>query len=183
MFNVPDGVAATVLILFLYGLASFAVRDRWRHKVVISPLKVIADGSGRASLSSAQVFFFTLIVLWLAIYWLLREGTLISLDNSVLGLLGIAVVGSGVGKITDSARFQASAENWAWAKRKNWIKKDFTKASTERVPKISDLLTSDKYFDITRFQAVGFFLGCRYCTSVQWCLGSRCKRFFEVFDR
>ena len=158
MFSVPDEIVSTVLILVLYGLASFAVKNRWQHKIVVSPLKVIADSSGRASLSSAQVFFFTLIVLWLAIYWVLREGTLISVDNSVLGLLGIAVVGSGVGKITDSTRFQASAENWALAKRKNWIKKDFTKASTERAPKISDLLTSDQNFDVARFQAVGFSL-------------------------
>ena len=73
-------------------------------------------------------------------------------------MLGIAIVGSGVGKVTDSIRFRASAENWAWAKRKDWIRKDFTKASTERVPRISDLLTSDQNFDIARFQAVGFSL-------------------------
>ena len=74
MFSVPDEIVATVLILVLYGLASFAVKNRWQHKIVVSPLKVIADSSGRASLSCAQVFFFTLIVLWLAIYWVLREG-------------------------------------------------------------------------------------------------------------
>ena len=156
MLSLGHAIIATILILVLYGLAGFAVKNRWKHKIVVNPLKVIADGSGRASLSSAQVFFFTLIVLWLAIYWVVQEGNLISIDNSVLELLGIAVVGSTVGKITDSTRFQASAENWAWAKRKNWIKKDFTKSSLERIPKIGDLVVSEQRFDITRFQAVGF---------------------------
>ena len=127
MFSILHAIVATVLILVLYGLSSFAVRTRWEHKFVSDPLKIIADASGRASLSSAQVFFFTLIVLWLAIYWVVQEGKLISIDNSVLGLLGIAIVGSGVGKITDSTRFRANGENWAWARKKNWIKKDFTK--------------------------------------------------------
>ena len=158
MFSVPHAVGATVLTLVLYGLASFAVKNRWDHKPVVNPLKVIADGSGRARLSSAQVLFFTMIVLWLAMYWVLQEGKLIPIDNSVLGMLAIAVAGSGVGKITDSTRFQASAVNSAWAKKKKWIKNDFTKVSTERTPKVSDLLTSDQNFDIARFQAVGFSL-------------------------
>ena len=158
MFSVHHAIVATVLILALYVLASFAVKHRWDHKIVVNPLKVIADGSGRASLSSAQVFFFTLIVLWLGMYWVVQEGSLISIDNSVLALLGIAIVGSGVGKITDSTRFQTSAENVAWAKRKKWIKNDFTKAGAGRTPRVSDLLTSDQNFDIARFQAVGFSL-------------------------
>ena len=149
---------ATVLALVLYGLSSFAVRNRWENKILLNPLKIIADTRGRASLSSAQVFFFTLIVLWLAIYWVLRAGQLVPIDTSVLGLLGIALAGSGVGKITDSTRFRATGENWAWARRKKWIKKDFTRASVDRTPKIGDLLTSDGEFDIARFQAVGFSL-------------------------
>ena len=151
-------IAATALVLVLYGLAGFAVRHRWKHWIVLHPLKVIADTSGRASLSNAQVLFFTLIVLWLSIYWVIREGSLVAVDSSVLTLLAIAVAGSGVGMITDSTRFQASAENLAWARRKNWIEKDFTKASTERVPRVGDLLTSDGNFDVARFQAVGFSL-------------------------
>ena len=158
MLSILHAIVAAVPILALYGFASFAVRSRWEHKVLVSPLKVIADASGRASLSSAQVFFFTLIVLWLAIYWVIQEGKLISIGNSVLGLLGIAIVGSGVGKITDSTRFRVTGENWAWARKKHWIKKDFTRESVERTPKIGDLLVSDQGFDIARFQAVGFSL-------------------------
>ena len=158
MFSIIDGIVATVLMLVLYGLASYAVRKQWEHKFILNPLKIIADPSGRASLSSAQVFFFTLIILWLVIYWIVQKGELISMHNSVLGLLGIAIVGSGVGKITDSTRSRATAENWAWALKKKWIKKDFTKLSDKRTPEVGDLLTSDQRFDIARFQSVGFSL-------------------------
>ena len=158
LLSIPHAIGATLAVLVLYGLAGLAIKRRWEHRIVVNPLKLIADASGRASLSSAQVLFFTLIVLWLATYWVTREGTLVSVDNSILGLLAIAVAGSGVGKITDSTRFQATAENLALARRKNWIEKDFTNASAKRAPIIGDLLTSDGNFDVARFQAVGFSL-------------------------
>ena len=158
MPNIPYAIAATVIVIFLYVLAGYAVRQRWEYKITFNPLKIIADFSGRASLSVAQVFFFTLIVVWLAIYWALQVKGLVPIDNSVLGLLGIAIVGSGVGKTVDSTRFRVTVENWAWAKRKGWIKNDFTRVSSEHVPKISDLITSDQGFDIARFQAVAFSL-------------------------
>ena len=149
-------IVATASILILYIAACFAVKNRWNDKITLNPLKIIADPSGKASLSSAQVMFFTLIVLWLAIYWVVQEGELVSIDKSVLVLLGITIVGSGVGKVTDATRFRVTAENWAWVKNKTWIKRDFTRASMERTPRISDLLTTDQGFDIARFQAVAF---------------------------
>ena len=158
MFSITHAITATIIVIFLYVLAGYAVRQRWKYKITFNPLKIIADFSGRASLSGAQVFFFTLIVVWLATYWSLQENGLVPIDNSVLGLLGIAIVGSGVGKTVDSTRFRVTAENWAWAKRKGWIKNDFTQVSSEHVPNISDLITSDQGFDIARFQAVAFSL-------------------------
>ena len=151
-------IAATVIVLILYAFAGGAVKDRWKHRILVNPLKIIAASNGKASLSNAQLFFFTMIVLWLVALWIFREGQLIPLHPSVLSLLGIAVAGTGVGKITDSTRFQVSAENYAWAKRKNWIKRDFTRTSINRTPRLGDLLTSDHGFDIARFQAVGFSL-------------------------
>ena len=159
MFDkIPDELIATVLVIIFYLFAGYTVRHRWQQKVIINPLKIIADNSGRASLSSTQVFFFTLIVLWLAIYWVIKDGSLIPIHDSVLWLLGIALVGSGVGKTVDRTRFRVSAENWNWARRKKWIKKDFTQVSTEHVPKLSDLITSNQGFDLARFQAVVFSL-------------------------
>ena len=149
-------IVATASFLILYIAACFAVRNRWNHKLTLNPLKIIADPSGKASLSSTQVIFFTLIILWLAIYWVVKEGELVSIDNSLLVLLGITIVGSGVGKVADATRFRVTAENWAWVKNKTWIKRDFTRASSERTPRISDLLTTDQGFDVARFQAVAF---------------------------
>ncbi len=151
-------ILTTAILLIFYAIVGFSVKDRWGHKIVLNPLKVIASNSGRASLSNAQIFFFTLIVLWLEIYWVLQEGELVPINESVLVLLGIAIAGSSVGRASDSARFRATAENWAWAKKKKWIKKNFTRSSPERTPRFGDLLTTDQGFDIARFQAVGFSL-------------------------
>ena len=158
MFSIPHELTATLLVIILYGFASIAVKHRWNNKPPINPLKIIADSNGRASLSNTQVFFFTLIVVWLAIYWVIQEGELIPINNTVLGLLGIAVVGASLGKASDTARFRVTGENWAWAKKKRWIENDFTRASSGRVPKFSDLVTSDQGFQVERFQAVAFSL-------------------------
>ena len=158
MFGIFDEILTTAILLGFYAMASFAVKDRWKHKILVHPLKIIASSSGRVSLSSAQVFFFTLIVMWLAIYWLVHERELVPINDSVLMLLGIAIVGSGVGKISDATRSRVTAENWAWAKKKKWIEKNFTRSSPERAPRFGDLLTTDRGFDIARFQAVGFSL-------------------------
>ncbi len=151
-------VITTAILFIFYMAVGFAIRDRWKHKIVFNPLKIIANDSGRASLSSAQIFFFALIVLWLEIYWVLQEGTLIPINDSILILLGITIVGSGTGKLSDSARFRATAENWAWAKKKKWIEKNFSRSSIKRIPKFGDLLTNEQGFDIARFQTVGFSL-------------------------
>lgn len=158
MLNIPHAVAATVLVAVLYGFASFAIRQRWDDKPQINPLKIVADFSGRASLSSMQVFFFSLVVLWLAIYWVINSSELVAINNTVLGLLGIAVVGSGTGKAVDASRFRVTGENWAWAKKKGWINRDFTKSGVGRTPRFSDLLTTEQGFEVARFQAVAFSL-------------------------
>ena len=158
MISIPHALTATLLVIILYGFASIAVKHQWNYKPPINPLKIITGSSGRASLSATQVFFFTLIVVWLAIYWVIQEGKLVPINNTVLGLLGIAVVGAGLGKVSDTTRFRVTGENWAWAKKKRWIENDFTRASSGRVPKFSDLITSDEGFQVARFQAVAFSL-------------------------
>ncbi len=158
VFSISHAIAAAVPIILLYVLASYSVRHRWHYKAPINPLKIIADSSRRASLSSIQVFFFTFIVVWLVVYWAIQVKELVAIHPTVLGLLGIAIVGSGTGKAVDAARFRVTVDNWAWAKKKGWIKNDFTQVSSEHVPKFSDLLTTDQGFDIARFQAVAFSL-------------------------
>lgn len=154
---VPYG-AATVLMLFLYLVAGFSVRHRWGHGIVFNPLKIIAASNRRTSLSSAQISFFTVVILWITSYWTFRTGQLVLFDESVLGLLGITALGTSAGKITDSTRFRLTSQNWSWAKRRQWIKNDFTRAHSDRSPELSDLVSTDRGFDITRLQAVGFSL-------------------------
>lgn len=156
MFSISPAIAATVLIFIFYLLAANAVKSRWGYKLLISPLKVTAEATGRASLSKTQVFFFTLLVAWLSVYWLTKTGELVPLNNSIIILLGIAAGGAGLGRVAGTARSRITGDNWAWAKKKKWIKNDFTRAPSDCVPKFSDLFTSDEGFEVSRFQAVIF---------------------------
>ena len=159
-------ILASVCILALYFVTAFAVRSRWGGTLLIHPLKVTAHIRGRASLSRTQVFFFTFIFVWITIYWLLREGELAPINDTVLALLGIAVAGAGLGRVADTTRFRVSGENWAWAKGKGWITQDFSRARPSNpssntigtTPKLRDLFTSDQGFEVARFQAVAFSL-------------------------
>lgn len=156
--NIFDAVVATILVAILYLAAGYSVKERWGHKVPLNPLKIIVGVSGRASLSNAQVFFFTLVVAWLALYWVVQTGVLVPLHNTVLMLLGIAVAGTGASKAAAVSRFRVTGENWAWAKKKGWIQKDFTRSPVNPTPKLSDLITSDQGLEIPKFQAVVFSL-------------------------
>ena len=182
VFSILHAIVATVLILGPLGLSSFAVRSRWQHKFVSDPLKIIADASGRASLSSAQVFFFTLIVA-LAGNLLGRTGRETHLYRQfrtrIVGHRDCRVL---CGQDHGFTRFRATGENWAWARKKNWIKKDFTKASVERTPKIGDLLSSDQGFDIARFRRWGFRC-CGDRASLQGRYSGGFGRIFEVHHR
>jgi len=96
-------------------------------------------------------------VLWISIYWVIEEkGNLVPINDSILWLLGVAAGGAGLGRAANIVRSRVTGENWAWAKKKYWIKNDFTRTSSEYVPKFSDLFTSDQGFEVARFQAVAF---------------------------
>lgn len=152
--------AATAIVALLYLFVGYAVRRRWLPKqIVFDPLKIVAGTNRKVSLSSAQTFFFTLIVLWLVIFWVWKEqGVLVPLNTSILALLGIAVIGAGTGKISDTTRSRPAPENLTWAVKKEWIKQDFTQTKSDHKPVLADLITTNGEFDIARFQAVGFSL-------------------------
>lgn len=155
-FSILSAIIATALAAIFYLFAATAAKLRWGHKLAINPLKITAEPTGRASLSKTQVFFFTLIVLWISIYWVIQEGKLVPINDSILWLLGVAAGGAGLGRAANTVRSRVTGENWAWAKKKRWIKNDFTRTSSEYVPKFSDLVTSDQGFEVARFQAVAF---------------------------
>lgn len=156
MFSIIPAIVATVFVFIFYLLSANAVKSRWGYKLLISPLKITAETTGRASLSKTQVYFFTLAVAWLSVYWFTKAGELVPLNNSIIILLGIAAGGAGLGRVAGTANSRVTGENWAWARRKKWIKNDFTQAPSQCVPKFSDLFTADQRFEVSRFQAVIF---------------------------
>lgn len=153
-----SAILATACVVLIYLLAGFAVKKRWEGRWFVHPLKITAHINGRASLSRTQVFVFTLVFVWLSIFWLLKSGQLLSIDDTVLALLGIAVAGAGLGRVADTTRFRISGENWAWAIHKGWILRNFTRAAQGTTPQLRDLFTSEQGFEVARFQAVVFSL-------------------------
>jgi len=146
-------LAASITILFyVFGALTISVPapSRWRR---LNPLWLTLDGSGRASLSSLQIIFFSVIVLYLVSYILLRTGILASLSDTVLLLLGIAGVGSVGGKLATVNTQRLSFDNWAWTKRKGWTTTTGYHVSR---PQWSDFFTTNDDFDPYKFQMLSF---------------------------
>lgn len=157
--------SAVIGALYLFIGICVASRSQWGNKskimgwVVLNPLKIIAGSNRVASLSSFQMLLFTLIVLWLGIFWLIKSGTLVKPEGDLAILLGIAGSGTVLGKATDKARLMLSQENFSWLREKKWIENDLIKGKRDtRKPQLFDLITTDGKWDISRFQAFGFTL-------------------------
>ena len=149
--------AATLVFAVAYAMAAWA-RSRngngWSWNIL-----VITQGAhARASLSKLQLFFFTLIVLWVVVADLVWTGKLTGLSTDVLILLGIGAAGTAGGKVTAIAKKQLSFENWAWLKRKGWIQESIEREPSDRKPEFGDLLRSGNEFDISKFQLLVFSL-------------------------
>ena len=183
MTNEVSASLATACVILLYFAAGFAIRDRWGGKWFVHPLKITAYVGGRASLSRTQVFVFTLIFIWISIFWLLKSGNLLSIDDTVVALLGIAVAGAGLGRVADTTRFRVSGENWAWAINKRWIVRDFSRAAEGTTPRLKDLFTSDQGFEVARFQAVAFSLVVGIALLYSGATAESISKFGEYFYR
>jgi hypothetical protein len=151
--RVPSIVLAATITVFFYVCGAFTISIPAGRRKGLSPLWLSIEGSGRASLSNLQIIFFSVIVLYLVAYILLRTGILANLSNSVLLLLGIAGVGSVGGKLATRNSQRLSFDNWAWVKRKGW-----TTATGYQVsrPQWSDLFTTNGNFDPYKFQMLSF---------------------------
>lgn len=151
---------ASGVILLLYLLAAQAAEDRYEGQSRLNPLVITAGIYGRASLSKLQIFFFSLIVVWMLSYFLMANSTIGDLSETVLILLGISAAGTLSGKLTTVERKRISLENWTWLVNKGWIKESIQPA--RRPASFRDLITSGKEFDVSKFQmlAVSVFVGC-----------------------
>ncbi len=150
--------AAITILFYVFGALTISLPllpapARQRPFRRFSPLWLAVDGSGRASLSNLQIIFFSVIVLYLVAYILLRTGILASLSDTVLLLLGIAGVGSVGGKLATVNTQRLSFDNWAWAKQKGW-----TTSTGDHVnnPQWSDFFTTKDDFDPYKFQMLSF---------------------------
>ena len=152
--RVPAFVIASVItiLFYVFGALSIktAVQSKWKR---LSPLWLALDGGGRASLSQMQIIYFSVIVLFLVSYILLRTGILASLSNNVLLLLGIVGIGSVGGQLATNNTARVSFENWAWLKHKNWTSDEGLHVDK---PSWNDLFSTNDVFDPYRFQIVSF---------------------------
>ena len=127
---------------------SFTARQSW------NPLRITAGPDGRASLSTLQVFFFTVLVFVMLAYVLLRTGVLSDLSTTVLELLGISGLGATAAKGADSSKTAMEPANQAWLQSKGWY--DAPSVRSAGQPTFYDLISSDSNFDVYRYQSFLF---------------------------
>ncbi len=146
-------IVTALAFVFLVYIAGASAVSSGKGLARLNPIRLAVDGSGRASIANMQIIFFSLIVLFLVTYILLRTGILANLSSDVLVLLGIAWLGSVGGAAVDTNRRRLSFDNWAWAKRKGWVGPSGFHVEN---PSWSDLISTDDDFDPYKFQMLGF---------------------------
>jgi len=119
-----------------------------------NPLRITAGPDGRASLSTLQVFFFTVLVFVMLAYVLMRTGVLSDLSTTVLELLGISGIGATAAKGADSSKTAMEPANQAWLQSKGWY--DAPSVRPAGQPTFYDLISSDGNFDVYRYQSFLF---------------------------
>jgi len=144
-------VVATISVLIFYLIAAYARKS-------LNILVITQGVHARASLSKLQLFFFTMVVIWVVVAVLTWTGKLTSLPGDVVVLLGIGAAGTAGGKFAAVAKKRLEFENWAWLIQKRWIKKSIERGPNDRTPEFGDLLRTGGEFDIGKFQLLAFSL-------------------------
>src|ERR1700722_15942643 len=121
---------------------------------ILEPLRITAGPDGRASLSTLQVFFFTVLVFVILAYVLMRTGVLSDLSTTVLELLAISGIGATAAKGADSSKAAMEPANQAWLQSKGWY--DTPSVRPAGQPTFYDLISSDGNFDVYRYQSFLF---------------------------
>lgn len=115
----------------------------------LDPVFVTKDASGAASLARLQLLMFTLAVSGVYTYIYVRTGSLSTMSESVLLLLGIAVVGGGLARLTGD-RTVLSPPNRMWLTARGVLR------PVEGLPRWRDLVTAGGEVDVSRLQAIAF---------------------------
>ncbi len=147
------GVIASGFTLALYCLAALTKERPARGLSRFNPLVITAGHSGRASLSKLQIFWFTLIVVWMLAFYLLHNSALTDLSETVLMLIGASAAGTIGGKVTAVSRKRLSMQSWSWLCSKRWVENE-TGGVESRVetPELAHLLQGGGEFDAAKFQ-------------------------------
>jgi hypothetical protein len=144
----------------LYVLAALACQPADASRVgwfrYLDPVYLTADSNGKGSMSKLQILFFSMIVAGLLAYIVVRTGVLSDVSTTILGLLGIAGIGSAAAKGTDVSRNRLSPDNAGWLFRKKWLGASGLAATNK--PSWRDIITSDGEFDVYRYQNCIFSL-------------------------
>ncbi len=137
----------------IYVLAALGVRSISVPPIgflrALNPFRITAGISGQSSVSNLQIFVFTLIVLGLMVYVLVRTGELSDISASVAWLLGIVGVGTGASRLVTTHKQQIEPGNLTWLLQRGWVKLE---------PTVANLVTQDGEFSVTRFQSIAFSL-------------------------
>ena len=148
-------VVATLVVVLAYVVAAGARKaasGNWSWNMLVITQGVHA----RASLSKLQLFFFSLVVLWVVVAALVWTRKLTGLSDDVVVLLAVGAAGTVGGKVTAMAKSRLSFENWAWLRRKGWIRESIEPENSSRRPEFGDLLRSGGEFDVSKFQLLVF---------------------------
>ncbi|MBK8211972.1 MAG: hypothetical protein IPK78_20570 [Rhodospirillales bacterium] len=165
------GWLTALLVPSIYLLISWLI---CRHRGVrwsINPVKwsAVEEGRGRASLAILQSIWFTVLVSSLAVFFLLRLGTIGEISDDILWMLGIPLIGTTAARAIDAVKLRLSPENYTWIVDRGWIKTpedgsnrdDDAQAHNQTVvdqARLGDIFFEAGRFEPSKYQAVIFSL-------------------------
>lgn len=153
------GALATVVLAYLVAVA---VLGRIGKSYSFNPVYLTSGTFDKASLSQFQIFGFTLLVLGLLVFAMLRTNVLSDISADILLLLGISAGGAGGSKVAGIMKKRLSFDNWSWLRNQGWLtgyEAGIGQAPDPSRARWGDLLKAeDGSLDIYSFQLVTFSL-------------------------
>ncbi len=147
-------VISVVAVVIAY-LLVVAVKESTTGHRSFDPVFLTAGYFGRASISQLQVFGFTLLILGMLIYILLRTSVLSDISTDILLLLGVSAGGTAGSKITGIMKNRVEGPSWSWLMNHGWLtdpSRDENQAKDPDRAKWGDLLSTAGTFDVYSFQ-------------------------------
>jgi hypothetical protein len=157
-------ISALIPVILFYILLALSLRSFYaiskREKspsfwLWLHPAVVTAGEFGEASISSLQLLWFTLIVLFIAFKGLIAGWLLSPLSADVLSLLGFPAASKIVSVVISNSRLRLSLDNWNWLINNQFLRKSNTIDPRETAG-WKDLILMDGVFDPVRFQLIVF---------------------------